>query len=265
VKEVKTLVLVLAIDQEPWLDIEREGQDSTWKLRKPDSVTVLRYVSRDYKNFLFYLSQIHWTMRFLMKLRPEENSKMKGYGVLWNRYLNKKQPKVTANEETLTVELPEAYSLIGLKTRAVFEYIMKNYEFDFLYRTNVSSYLDLMGLERYVQTLQNSKDFYGGVIGESHGIKFASGSGYLMARETLSQALKNASQWNHFEIDDVAIGILMSQDLGKIITPINRKDFDSANFTVTDDLTFHYRCKAKDPHDSIKIMKSLHEKIISLD
>jgi len=263
VQKPKTLVLVLAVDKDPWTEIELEGQDKTWKLCKPGSISVMRYVSKNKRNSLYYMSKTLWAIKKLQTIKFRKDSNSNSYRKAWNQYLNKKKPEVSVTKDTLTVDLPEAYSLIGLKTCAVFGYVLNHYDFDFLYRTNISSYIDLVKLESFVDTLHAQREFYGGVIGHLNEFEFASGSGYLISRESLSRVVENFSKWNHFEIDDVALGIIMSKVLMTEPKPIKRKDFISASFAAVDESTFHYRCKAKDPQETIAIMKALHEKINS--
>jgi len=265
VRPVKTLVLVLAIDKEPWKQIENEGQDKTWKINNPDSITVMRYVSIERKNFFYYFSELLWKVSYPLKQRLQTNLIFSRFEKHWNHFLNNKNPKVFDINGTLVVDLPEAYSLIGLKTIAVFNYILSNYDFDFIYRTNISSYVDLVGLQNFVIRLETENDYYGGTIGHVREFDFASGSGYLISRNTLTRVLENSSKWNHCEIDDVALGIIISESLFMKPESIARKDFKTVSEVNNDTSYFHYRCKHQDPQVTIDIMQKLYRLIRAND
>ena len=106
-------------------------------------------------------------------------------------------------------------------------------DYDFVWRTNLSSVLDFDGLIRYCNSIDdrvskhrvlyesNKKVLYAGYIGlapieaefDSH-IRFASGSGFLLAREAVQYLLDNISLLRYDLIDDVAIGALLEPQFG---------------------------------------------------
>lgn len=101
-------------------------------------------------------------------------------------------------------------------------------DYDFVWRTNLSSVLDFDGLIRYCNGVQMSRHsvlrrrvLYAGYIGlapieaevDSH-IRFASGSGFLLAREAVQYLLDNVSLLQRDLIDDVAIGALLEPQFG---------------------------------------------------
>lgn len=104
------------------------------------------------------------------------------------------------------------------KTIAAFQYIDENYEYDYILRTNLSSFIILDRLYQYVQN--NEHIMYGGVSGG----EFISGSGILMSKECNKMVLKNRNDINEFVIDDVAIGRLLG-NLHVSQTRIPRMDF----------------------------------------
>jgi hypothetical protein len=141
----------------------------------------------------------------------------------------------------------------------VVEYLLKNYDFDFLYRTNVSSYIDLAGLLKFVQNLDTKTDVYMGVIGKERNISFASGSGYLISRPTLEKFATHFRSWDHFQIDDVALGKIANLLMNIDPLPIDRTDILNAvtctKEMVTESKTFHFRCKSHSHLETIKMMK----------
>ena len=118
-------------------------------------------------------------------------------------------------------------------------------DYDFVWRTNLSSVLDFDGLIRYCNGVlrshdvldgshdvlyesnkkvlyeSNKKVLYAGYIGlapieaefDSY-IRFASGAGFLLSRETVQYLLDNISLLRRDLIDDVAIGALLEPQFG---------------------------------------------------
>jgi hypothetical protein len=159
--------------------------------------------------------------------------------------------------------VPDLYSLIGAKTLDVFDTSILEFEFDYIFRTNVSSYLDLKGLQRFLEDKPRS-GFYAGVVGNHQGINFASGCGYFISRDLVIKVLRNRDLWDHNLIDDVSLGKLLTEELYVDIQQVRRIDLNSTdmNFDKIRDsrlTTFHYRCKSVDPRTTIQIMKTLHE------
>ena len=64
-----------------------------------------------------------------------------------------------------------------VKTLESINYLLKNEDFDYIFRTNMSRCLDL---HKLYNLLNNYKNDYSGVIGCHNNIKFASGAGILL-------------------------------------------------------------------------------------
>lgn len=102
---------------------------------------------------------------------------------------------------------------MGKKTLEAFEYVNQNYDYDFILRTNNSSYIDSIALEKLVESI-NSENFCGGVIGQEGKSKFVSGAAYLIDKHIVNLVLENKDKWDHSLLDDIAISILLDdQDI----------------------------------------------------
>jgi hypothetical protein len=146
-------------------------------------------------------------------------------------------------KENIYINIKEELTLCGYKTLKAFE-LIKNLEFDYIFRTNSSSYVDKKLLLEFIKD-KPKKNFYSGVIGNYNGLSFASGSGYFLSKDLLNYILENKSQWNHQLIDDVAVGIMMLQKNIKIF-PGKRFDLTNEfyeNLFHIDPYYYHYRCK----------------------
>jgi hypothetical protein len=147
------------------------------------------------------------------------------------------------NKENIYINTKEELMLCGYKTLKAFE-LIKNLEFDYIFRTNSSSYIDKKLLLEFIKD-KPKENFYSGVVGDYHGLPFASGSGYFLSKDLLNYILENKNQWNHQVIDDVSVGIMMLQKNIKIF-PGKRFDLTDEfyeNLFNIDPYYYHYRCK----------------------
>lgn len=167
---------------------------------------------------------------------------------------------------------------IGYKTLDSYRYILENKEFDFIFRTNSSSYVLIENLIKFLEN-KPKNGFYCGYINKQvkTGINFASGSGYFLSKDVVDLVVKNYDKWNHSLIDDVALGLLLTQ-LGVKLLQSRRFDInkiDGDNMYLNDVLIntdmfidhFHFRCKTfdKNRNDDVKIMRLLNNHFKNLD
>lgn len=208
----RVLVLVLAMDAQPWRMIEDEGQRKTWAAEPhPDipvfwlygktgpASTVARYAQRGVQRFV---PAAHNTY-----------SRLVG-GWFASR------PVKTVGDRLLT-GVPETYLNTNAKNIAGLRHLLATEEFDYVFRTNTSSYVDLAGLDEYVQGLA-AEGLYAGFIGERDGIKFASGTCTLISRDLVEHAV-NDPAWEFGLVDDVAVGRSMVRAAVEV-QPVNRVD-----------------------------------------
>jgi hypothetical protein len=265
--EPKILVLILAIEKDPWKKIEIEGQDTTWKQWRPGNVEIMRYIGMDRPSLFWIFLDKLWM--FNQKLQALTKGKFSPRFL--NRVLgseNQFTSRIDQSADLIYTTVPDLYSLIGIKTVEAFKASINNFDFDYIYRTNVSSYIDLIKLNEFVNNKPRD-GYYGGAVGTHQGISFASGCGYFLSRDVVNKVLENRKLWDHNLIDDVSLGKLLTKELDIEVQEIGRLDLESANFSQLEienksQTIFHYRCKAASPNLSIKIMKSLH-KILTSD
>ena len=155
-------------------------------------------------------------------------------------------------EDKIIINYPEGFNNIGYKTIRAFEILLQNNNFDYIFRTNSSSYVDINNLLDYLDD-KPLDNFYHGVMGRHNDINFASGCGYFLSKDVVEKVVENKNKWNHQIIDDVAIAYLLG-DIGIYPTPAPRLDIDSV---IGDDFylmgrkldknligkNFHFRCK----------------------
>jgi hypothetical protein len=154
---------------------------------------------------------------------------------------------------------------IGHKTIKMFEYCLNNYEFDYIFRTNCSSYVRIDKLNEYLINKPRT-NFYNAVIMTHEPVPFASGCGYSISRDLVEIVVKNKEKWNHSYLDDVALALLLS---GENIKPTHSSRFDINEYNMHNldnlhlDNFFHFRCKCSDRNDDVKIFNILDKKFNS--
>lgn len=179
--------------------------------------------------------------------------------------------------DKIICDCPENIDNIGLKTIKSLELIS---EFDYVFRTNLSSFVNINNMIKYLQNMPSEK-FYGGMctlnfsgehlqkFGEG---TFASGSGYFLSKDVVNLIIDNKELWDHSVIDDVAIAGLLKR-LGILPTLCPRIDINSISngilyynsIPISDDdinKCYHFRCKTSgDRSGDIEIFKKLNSKL----
>lgn len=158
------------------------------------------------------------------------------------------------NGNLLKTNVEESLLNCGHKTLRSFD-LIKNFDFDFIYRTNSSSYVDKKLLKKYLLD-KPKENFYSGLVGNYHGILFASGSGFVISKDLVNLVLEKKDDWNHEYIDDVSLGFLLTNNNIEP-TPSLRYDITSIDEKVPLDY-YHYRIKNYDRNQDCEIMKNLH-------
>lgn len=250
----RVLVLVLAMDAQPWRMIEDEGQRATWAAQPDGGIPVF---------WLYGKTGILGTLaRYAQRavLRFTSASVFRWYSRVVGAWVASLGVREVGDRIETTV--PETYLNTNPKTVAGFRHLLATQDFDFVFRTNSSSYVNLPMLQEFVQSIPTER-FYGGFIGESGGVRFASGACTLMSRD-LVQHVVTDPEWEFGIIDDVAMGRSMMR-AGVAVQPVKRIDVLSLadiDALKAEDLrsVFVVRCKNSDAraHD-VSAMRRVHE------
>jgi hypothetical protein len=274
----KVLVLVLSAAGEPWNQIEELGQRQTFGQSGNENVDFIWYrgeagssANQSLDRVARVLNKWYAVVLWFNRVNVSGPRWFPGAGALsrWIARMGSDALRLHGAEikdRILTVPVPERRSLIGLKTLLAFEYALENYDFDFVLRTNSSSYIDVQGLTDFVVN-QPPKNFLGGVQGNFFGQKFTSGAAYLLSRDVVSAlARSGASLWQHHVVDDVAMSIVVEELQLARSVPIERiilNDWEEAAETPAEEFegVFHFRCKTGNASETIAIMKTLNERL----
>jgi hypothetical protein len=195
---------------------------------------------------------------------------------LWKLYMNT-HPHITSYfikykpdldtivaryEDTIYVKGRESYSPGCLdKTIQSIQFILnQENDFDYIFRTNLSSVVDLNKLYIY---LENNSHKYAGVNVTYFNCIYASGAGILMSKEICNVLIENRELLDYNIIDDISIGRLFE----KLHIPLETlKKIDIyedmleqiTNYNIQD--YYHFRCKARGDY---KYTPVIMKKIIS--
>ena len=137
--------------------------------------------------------------------------------------------KYRMDGNVLKIKGTESY-LPGIldKTVKAMEYVLeKNYGCDYLVRSNISTIVDFGLLDKELR--KNPIEYGGGLINELKmidksggivddtyfGLKYASGTAIVFSKNTLEQVMAKRDKINYKLIDDVAIGLLMRDEINK--------------------------------------------------
>ncbi|MDQ0689851.1 hypothetical protein [Arthrobacter sp. W4I7] len=249
----RVLVLVLAMDAYPWRMIEDEGQRKTWSAAP--SVPVFYLYGRSGK--------LTRTLARYVQSGVRRCAGGRFFG-LYSRFSGSwfAGRKVRTEGDKVYTGVPETYLNTNAKNIAGLRHLLATQEFDYVFRTNSSSYVNLAMLDEYVQDLPEV-DYYAGFIGESGGTRFASGTCTLMSRDVVETAATDRS-WEFGLIDDVAMGRAMARAAVEV-QPLRRVDVltpEDLSALTAEDLrdTFVVRCKSSSGRGrDIEAMHRVHQ------
>ena len=163
-------------------------------------------------------------------------------------------------------------------------------DYDFVWRTNLSSVLDFDGLLRYCRGLNPlsgspvaslkvgpsegglKKVFYAGYTGLADvatnkdidsNIRFASGSGFLLSREAVQYLIDNEAMLRRDLIDDVAIGALLEPRFGIVHLDRCRIKTGEENVShVVSQGVFHFRCETYCHERTVEFMNKVDRALL---
>lgn len=153
-------------------------------------------------------------------------------------------------DDTLFVETDTSSKNLGYKLLLALDWCTRNIDYDFIFRTNTSSFVNTIELENFISNnLSNKEHVYCGMPlvrdykDSDKKIDFLSGAGIILNKKTTQLILDKKKDWDHSEWEDVSLGKLL-HDNGVSITNGKRQDIQN-NFynNIIDKDNYHYRCR----------------------
>jgi hypothetical protein len=149
----------------------------------------------------------------------------------------------------------------GRKTIACFAHVLGSRDFDVVFRTNCSSYVDPPNLGEFARRHARAEHFYCGHIGMSGELPFASGSGYFLSKDLVRLVVDRQDEWDHTLPDDVALAELLRRH-GVDPEPAPRVEYRSSRDVGNVDVSqFLFRCKTASPWrmGDVRVMIKVHQ------
>jgi len=198
-------------------------------------------------------------MQNVWKLYMNTHPHIKSFFIKENNNIHE---NIVVDDNIINVKCePSIIPGVLIKTIKSFEYIYNNYNYKYIYRTNLSSFLDLNKL--YTFAINNNFN-YGAVIGNYRNIKFGSGAGFFTSNECVKYLINKKDINYNKSNDDVIIGEILEPIYS--IFPIGRIDFTDFNKKEISDNDikkseiFHYRCKNEcNMHHTVYNLQKLYE------
>jgi hypothetical protein len=166
--------------------------------------------------------------------------------------------------DSLTVPTGDDLPNVGHKMLACFAHVLERFDFDIVFRTNCSTYVDLPNLRRYVEEHASPTRFYAGKGAFSDGVDFATGTGIFLSRDLVQLAVDDREHWDHSHLDDVALAkALHAHGVTRQFAP--RVVYERLrDVRKVDTSQFHFRCKtapteSASREEDARIMRAVHD------
>jgi len=200
----KVIILISASSGKVFQKIRSQGQEATW-IR-----TIPAFNSVQYR----YLTSTD-SIGSAVKSRVETHTHL-DVGVTPSK-INK---LVNETQTELQFEASGGWESILSNSLSAMKWALANLDFDFLIRTNVSSYWDIEFTLELLERLPNS-NLYAGQRIFALDTEFIEGSGIIFSRDVVEDICSNIDVIDAMTIDDVAFGRFLSSN-GTTVTHIPR-------------------------------------------
>ena len=144
-------------------------------------------------------------------------------------------------------------------------WLMETQEFDFVWHSNISTYLNLGAMDKHLERV-SEKFYYAGVIGNYEDFGFVSGASVCLGRDTVKLILANTDKWDNSLLWDVSLGKLL-HSLNVVPSEIPRLDISkpSQALAISEEIlrsTINFRCKSgRWVRRDHKIMGAIHKRL----
>jgi hypothetical protein len=175
------------------------------------------------------------------------------------------QTSISRSDRRIYTPMQEVYSNLLPKSLMAMRHSLQAFDFDFLIRTNTTSYFSTPLIEKTLEEF-STKELYGGVEGffkreqkgtniENSEVGFISGAGIWLSRKVTETLIQMDYRQYHDLVDDVAIGGFLSNRIDRtILDRVNVTDFEPVRPAA------HTRIKHwKKNHISVRRMLALHQ------
>lgn len=264
-KNISVVIAVSHSEVHPWIEI-KEAQEKTWIKNLPNNMEVIFYLSKPapfiIKKIDFLIERFRFNSKFgrLVSVINKMSAK----------FISHKIPTYIYSQSTrsLIVDSWSTYQLFGRRNLALFEWFLKNTNANFLYQTNVSSYINVNKFTEKLSEFDKVDFIYAGSIinPDKSPFSIVSGSGKLLSRNLIVEIMKNPRILKFDNLEDVALAESINRlgveaiDLPRLDIPNLSKLRSCSDRELASH--FQYRCKSDAfPRIDVQIMQELHARL----
>lgn len=229
---MKILIMVLTFNEPPYAELKR-SQQATWDSIQEGGVETIYYAGG-----------------------------FDGYNELPHRdFMSYQEPPKPWSTE-VRFRCTDSYYYMAEKFQKALEYV-KDYDYDIIFRTNSSSYVNKKRLKEFAATLPKEKLYAGWTMvdSEDHGGLVVSGAGIFMSHDT-AEILRENIDPKFEQEEDIYCGRILRKHGITASDDKSRYDVPTQFENIPLD-RYHYRFKTGDRLWDAKNMRLVHQKIIS--
>jgi hypothetical protein len=255
----KIAVLIADVEDEVFRDIKARLSEVVWRDFRSSGIDVYYIKGKN-------LSSIkRRAFNFLERVRYSKFWPLQYFYDYFSMYRYKhRSPQTLVIGDEIHVDVPEGLRYLTIKMLAGLEKLEK-LEYDFVYRTTLSTVVNLKVLEKYTNFLGIADTIYAGYLVDFNTHPFISGSSTLVNRKAIKVLSMNRRKLNFAKLDDVAIGRVLENLVNPVSIPhLNVTSSEDLENLSPEDLaiTLSYRCKTRTiPRSDWQIAELLVSKI----
>lgn len=210
----KILVLAIAGGTRRYAEME-EACRQTWAQNKPEGMEVFFVKGRDN----YFEKKLYGLTR-----RVKSSLHVNILGEHAANYLSNvfSKAQVVVRDDVCWVDVPDTWFILSVKTLKAFSYFLHHSNFDYVFRTNLGSYLDLESLKQFLSRLPRDKVYVADKVtypneNKYKGLVYGSGSGFGLSRDVVENVVQDmnwmiAEQLYNYGtlIDDMQFGDIIT-------------------------------------------------------
>ncbi len=155
-------------------------------------------------------------------------------------YGNSEENKIVDNK--IYVNVPEDLWKCNIKTIDALELLNSIVEYDFLFRTNSSSYVDKKILMDFLSD-KPVREYYAGHSAIDQGVNYVSGSGIILSKDLVDLIINKKNEIDLNLMDDASFAKILNKE-GVFPTQVNRCDYSDFIVKELNCNLFLYRLKS---------------------
>ncbi len=204
----RTAILISHTYEEPFAHLYKSMRDELWKNFQSSGIDVYYVIGRKPS----FLNQIHVKASNYLRYKRAIWVIQRFLDQIILRKFNHKNPSAQICGQTIHIDIPEGLPYLAAKMNsAYFKMVQEDYEV--IYRTTLSSVVNLNEFLHWAKIASEAQFFYGGSLLNFGKRTFVSGASLLLNQNAVKILQQNIKLWNHADLDDVAIGKMLQNKI----------------------------------------------------